>query len=132
MSPPSMKAPSQSASGRISASVASLPASPPYAPITARASASWLAYGLYAFERGHPGDSLAGFQLQGAERRFQRWEGRPDRPLDLRGADLAARRWTAANSPTAISATPGSTARTCRGRCWIGACWIGCRRRGWI
>ncbi len=54
-----------------------------------RASELALAYALYAYAEDRPGADFAGFQLQGASLRFQRWGGREDRPMDWRGADLS-------------------------------------------
>ena len=51
-----------------------------------------LAYALSAYVRDMPGAEVAGFQLPGVELRFQRWEGREDRPMDWRGSDFSGAR----------------------------------------
>ncbi|WP_295396692.1 NACHT domain-containing protein [uncultured Thiodictyon sp.] len=48
-----------------------------------------LAYALRAYDLELPGADFAGFQLQGAALRFQRWQGQKDQAMDWRGADLS-------------------------------------------
>lgn len=51
-----------------------------------------LAYALRAYDLDLPGGDFSGFQFEGVELRFQRWQGRQDRPMDWRGARLSGAR----------------------------------------